>query len=289
MAEHIAVLTRQEAPLDPIHPAWGEARPTKVTLLPQQMTRPNGGGAADEVDVRFLTSRRHMALRLQWGDTSNEDAVGLRRFRDGCAVMFPAVPGKELPSPIMGSDGNPVVIWQWKPDWEDTEQQSAFRAQQYPQYGDTYNPHNEWLWRDFGDRPVDGEHANIVVAEGFGTVTRTHDPDLQIQSHSDGGRRSVVFQHPIPTQYPQIAPGVASALNVAVWNGADDDVGCRKSISLTWQPFEVPADLKAVAQAGMQLANVPVVASSLTAAGVAWVIRRRMALAKGASESEPGA
>ncbi len=280
MVENISVKNVADVPLDPAHSAWHGVAPTRIGLFAQKMVAPHGGGDVDGVDVRLLASKRHFAVRLEWDNPTREDAIGLRRFRDGCAIMFPAVMAREPPAAIMGSKDNPVVIWHWKPDWENRQQQAAYREEHYPQYGDTYNPHNERLWNNRGDRPAGGEAANVVVAEGFGTVTRTIDADLEIKSWHGNGKTSVVFRHPLPISYPAISAGAASLLNVAVWDGAQDEVGCRKSVSFSWQPFSLAPSAKAVAKAGAQLANPPVVLASLSAAAVAWVIRRRMRIAE---------
>lgn len=265
------------APTDPADEAWNRAQSHEVMLLPQKMTLPNGGGNVESVQVRALHDGKNLALRLSWKSATPDTMVGINRFRDGCAVMFPADPN-DLPPITMGDAGKPVIVWQWKPDWEDPAAQEARRKDRYPEYGDHYSPINEGLWKDVGDRPR-GDKANVLVAEGFGTLTRTEDPDLGVRSHFQDGWWHVVFHHAMPADYPGIRPGWKGALNVAVWDGSSQEVGARKSISLQWQPLEI-AESQAQAMAALAGVKPIAVAGGLTAAGIAWVIRRRMQLAK---------
>ncbi len=264
-------------PEEPTDPLWSQAPATPVLLLPQRMTTPNGGGAVQNVDVRALHDGGTLAVLLSWKSTAADTAVGINRFRDACAVMFPADPD-DLPAITMGEAGKPVVVWQWKPDWESPEAQETARKARYPEYGDFYNPANEALFREVGDRPRD-ERANVLVAEGFGTLTRTHDPDLQVRSRFADGTWHVLFRHPMPGTYPSIRPGWRGAMNFAVWDGGSEEVGARKSISLQWQSFEIEAT-GAQSLAAVAGASPLALAGGLTAAGIAWAIRRRMALAK---------
>ncbi len=277
MSEHSIARATSSVPLDPGHDAWSAAEDITIDLGPQKMTKPNGGQAL-QVQVRLLASSSHLGIRLAWQNPTAEDTVGIRQFRDSCALMFPAAMSDPLPPFVMGGEGKPVIIWQWKPDWENPEAQEAYRDEKYPKYADAYNPHNERLWKDLGDRPRGGESANVVVAESFGTITRTQDPDLEVKSLHTGGGWQVVFRRSLPSNFPRLDRGLESAFNVAVWDGANDEVGCRKSISYAWHRFQIPAGAAQMARAVQQI-NPPMVAATLTAAGVAWAIRRRMALA----------
>ena len=264
------------APEDPGHEAWSKVEPLEVFLLPQKMTTPNGGGAVQGVQVRALHDGRSLALRLTWKNDRADSTVGINKFRDSCAVMFPADPD-DLPAITMGEAGKPVIVWQWKPDWENPQAQETARKQRYPEYGDHYSPINEGLFREVGDRPR-SEQANVVVAEGFGTLTRTQDPDLKVRSRYEDGTWDVVFHHAMPADYPGIRPGWKGAVNVAVWDGGGQEVGARKNISLQWQSFEIPqTEMQAM---GTVLNAKPMaILGGLTAAGIACVIRRRMATA----------
>lgn len=276
-AEKAQLLARKvdEVPLSPTHAAWQAASPYRVDLSAQKMTTPMGGGAVTALDVRALTDDQRFGVCLSWTNPKRDTNVGIRAHRDACAVMFPALPG-ELPPFFMGGPGKPVVIWQWKPDWEDPAAQETARKTRYPEYADYYNPSNDAAFANVGDRPHEGR-ANVMVAEGFGTVTRTEDPDLQIKSAFDNGAWSVVFLRPLPAQYPPLSVGGQGAMNFAVWDGAEGEVGARKSLSYEWHSFEIEGHPEEKPKSRIPgLATPGTIAVGATAAAVAWAIRRRM-------------
>jgi hypothetical protein len=225
-----------EVPLDPQDAAWADTTPVNVLTHPQAVTTPSGGGAVGVVEVRALHSDAAFAVRLTWPNPTSETSVALHSFRDACAVMFPAAEGA-MPSPFMGGPGQPVLIWQWKPDWEDPAAAAAATESRYPRYMDYYNPANDAENAKFGDKPGPTEHAEVIVAEGFGSVTRVGDPDLEVKSARDGQHTRVVFRRALPVTVPRFVVGAQGAINVAVWDGASGERGARKSVSLSWTPL----------------------------------------------------
>ena len=224
-----------EVPLDPQAGEWADATPVNVPLSPQAVTTPSGGGAVTQVELRALHSGGAFAVRLTWSNPTSESSVAVRGFRDACAVMFPATEGPP-PSPIMGAAGSPVLIWQWKPDWE-APAAAAERAARYPEYMDFYDPANDAENAQFGDRPRPQDKADVIVAEGFGTVTRVGDEELDVRSERDGQFTRVVFRRALPVTAPPLVVGAQGTVNVAVWDGASGERGARKSVSLAWTPL----------------------------------------------------
>ncbi len=258
----------EKTPLDPASPVWKDAPRRTVALMPQRMTLPWGGGTVQEVAVRAVHDGTRFALRMSWDDAAEGAVVGIRRHRDSCAVMFPALPGTE-PSVLMGGPGAPVVVWQWKPDWERAQDQESFRAERYPAYADDYNPANDQLFAAVGDRPRDGP-ANVLVAEGFGTLTRTEDPLLECRSRRRREGWDVVFRRPLDAAFPTVVPGDVVPLNFAVWDGQNGDAGCRKNVSLQWYDFGLDGSRPVPA-----LPTGAALAGGALAAAIAWAIRRR--------------
>lgn len=276
-AEKTQILARKvdEVPLSPADAAWQAAPPYRVDLSAQKTATPMGGGAVASLDVRALTDGRRVGVRLSWTNPKSDPDVGIRTHRDSCAVMFPALPG-ELPPFIMGGPGKPVVVWQWKPDWEDPSAQEAARKARYPEYADYYNPSNDAAFANVGDRPRESR-ANVIVAEGFGTVTRTEDPDLQVKSAFEKDAWSVVFLRPLPARYPPLSVGGQGAMNFAVWDGAAGEVGPRKSLSYEWHTFQIEGEPEPRPKSGIPgILSPGTMAAGATAAAIAWTIRRRM-------------
>ncbi|MBI4393050.1 MAG: hypothetical protein HY556_04520 [Euryarchaeota archaeon] len=284
-AETAKILARKvdEVPLSPADAAWQAGPPYRVDLSSQKMTLPIGGGAVTALDVQALTDGRRFGVRLSWMNPKRDGNVGIRSHRDACAVMFPALPG-ELPPFFMGGPGKPVVVWQWKPDWEDPIAQETARTTHYPEYADYYNPSNDAAFAKVGDRPHEGR-ANVMVTEGFGTLTRTEDPDLQIKSAFENGAWSVVFLRPLPAQYPPLKVGGQGAMNFAVWDGGEGEVGARKSPSYEWHSFQIEGRSDEKPKSSIPgIATPGAIAAGATAAAIAWAIRRRMENARGGDD-----
>lgn len=270
------------APLAPDDAAWADIPAYRVELSTQQMTLPVGGGAAKSLDVRALHDGTHLALQLRWATQERNDSVRINEFRDACAVMFPAVAVAGEPPPFfMGAAGQPVVIWQWKPDWEDPAAQEKARATRYPSYADYYVPANDAAFAAYGDRPREDGPANVVVAEGFGTATRTFDPDLEVKSKFADGEWLVVFRRPLARTHPTLGPGADTLVNFAAWEGSAQEVGARKSVSLGWHTLRLEGD---AADGSFGIPTVGGVVATATVGAIAWAIRRRMTHAQRGKE-----
>ncbi len=112
--------------LDPSALEWASAPVTVISLLPQDVAEPKEfAPGVRQVEVKALSNRREIAIRLEWYDASKNSAA-LRHddYRDGAAVMFPVATTEEEPPdepgifPFMGNDGDAVNIWHWKADWQ---------------------------------------------------------------------------------------------------------------------------------------------------------------------------
>jgi len=134
--------------LDPSAVEWGAASTTVVSLLPQDVTEPKEfSPSVTQVQVKVLSNRREIAIRLEWNDAS-KNSIALRHddYRDGAAVMFPVEVTEEEPPdepgifPFMGNDGDAVNIWHWKADWqrEGTTNEIEIRDNQYPHMQSDY-------------------------------------------------------------------------------------------------------------------------------------------------------
>lgn len=242
-----------DVPLDPDDPAWAEATPATVSMSAQAVTPPMGGGQVTQVEVRALHSGGEFAVRLTWKNPTTETLVGVKHFRDAAAVMFP-VNAAPTPSPTMGQVGAPVLIWQWKADWEDFASAHAASMARYPDYMDYKHPTNDALNASFGDKPQGAEKVDVMVAEGFGSITRVGDAEVEARSSRAGEFTRVVFRRTLPATAPALVPGTVSALNVAVWDGSADNRGSRKSVSMVWTELL----LEAPAAPGSSVPSLPV-------------------------------
>ncbi|MBW2245444.1 MAG: hypothetical protein JRH01_26075 [Deltaproteobacteria bacterium] len=232
-------------------PAWEGVPETVHKLMSQMVTSPHGGGSVDKIAVRATHDGEEISIRLQWADASADRGVGVNTFRDAAAIGFPVGRPTIAPSPFMGDEERPVVIWQWAADFDaDAEGKSRF--------GDRY-PHSEGVWIFPQDlsvrRQVRGwRGADPVieyVARGFGTLTPRIETTVEGASDFRDGKWSVVLRRKLSTsnsEDPVFVPGEASSLILAVWNGKEEEVNGRKAVTYQW----IPAKLDGVGSATVQ-------------------------------------
>lgn len=230
-------------PLDPEADAWSAAPAHKAMLSPQMITAPAGGGAVKEVEIRSVHNGSEIAFRLSWADSADDAMRAIHRFQDAAAVMFPSR-GTDFrkASPFMGGPGAKVAIWMWRSDFAaDLDGSQARRlAEVYPAYADFYNPAyagtvaKHALTAQGARKPTQVE---ALVAEGFGTLARDSAESVLGAVQRKDGRRAVVLARsfaPAGREGAEFKPGVATGLNVAVWQGSADDRGARKSVGMAW-------------------------------------------------------
>lgn len=139
---------KEALPLDANHPAWRKATPLVVSLSGQVFIRPRWQvPAVDTVEVRALFNEKTVGFLLVWDDPfkdtvhkeEGEKGDELTKFpyvkldpargryqnlRDSVALQFPVVlpEGPARPHFVRGSAGQPVILWQWKADWQEASE-----------------------------------------------------------------------------------------------------------------------------------------------------------------------
>jgi DMSO reductase family type II enzyme heme b subunit len=223
---------------DPRDPAWDGVPAATLDLAEQMIVPPVGGGSVRQVEVRAMHDGEWLALRLVWADASADRAVGVDAFRDAAAVGFPV--GEALPSPFMGDPEHPVAIWQWAADLDAEAAGRGDFAERYPATeGVWYFPQDAAVRREVtawrGSEPV-----AAYTAVGFGTLARRATHEVRGSGRHAEGRWAVVLRRRLATADPAepvFAPGTATQLIAAVWDGARREVNGRKSVTLMWIPF----------------------------------------------------
>jgi DMSO reductase family type II enzyme heme b subunit len=201
--------------LDPASAEWRDAEPDNITLEPTPITAQPSKyiqvkwetqpyGLVTQVEVRAVHTGERLYFRLSWPDETENDGIrDTDQFGDAAAVLFPV--NGDAPLQSMGSPSEPVNAWYWRPDME---------------------------------------AALSVVAQGTGTTRRTQDPELQAQGRHGGGEWSVVIRRKLEStgaEYISLSPGVAGKVGFAVWQGANQERGGLKAVTLDWQPLEIEA------------------------------------------------
>jgi len=241
-AEVRVVFVRDGVFTSPTDIAWDAIPETTYSLQAQLITAPNGGGSVSKISVRATHDGEEVAFRLEWSDASADRGVGVDTFRDAAAIGFPVGRPTTPPSPFMGDEAHPVVIWQWAADFDaDAEGMSRF--------GERY-PHAEGVWIFPQDlsvrRKVRGwRGADPVieyVAKGFGTLTPRMETDVEGSSDYKRGVWSVVLRRKLETANemdPVFVPGGKSSLILAVWDGDKKEVNGRKAVTYQWIPAKL--------------------------------------------------
>jgi DMSO reductase family type II enzyme heme b subunit len=241
---------------DPEARFWREVPEARVELLPQTVAMPTQPDPATaELSVRAAHDGEVLAVRLEWEDPTEDTFTTVDRFGDQVAVQFPARHGHEpLPSPMMGHEGAPVRIMQWRGVLQHELAHGA------PTIHDLYPNAVVDL---YPDRLLGGEVAapygggrlvgNPVsrprllspvitqVAEGWGTLTDAADQPAGGAGVWHRGRWQVVITVPLgPAAWGEAAlrPGLETAAAFAVWDGGAHEVGSRKAWSM-WVPFRI--------------------------------------------------
>ncbi|HYA20348.1 MAG TPA: ethylbenzene dehydrogenase-related protein, partial [Burkholderiales bacterium] len=190
-----AVRVKGNGPILDVESAmWKQAKPVKVTMLPQTVATPNNPKpAVSELKVRAAHNGQWLALLIEWKDPTKSDRIVTDEFGDQVAVEFPiqSKPGA-APSPMMGNPGGRVNILQWRAAFQHDIDKGE------PQVRDLYPNAMVDLYPDqvlratdarpytgaLGvDNPISRPRASPVLdqmAEGFGSMT------VKPDQHADG-------------------------------------------------------------------------------------------------------
>lgn len=229
--------------LDPFDPVWKGMAPYPVTLVPQTIALPRGGGSVSRLQVQAIHNQQQVAIRLTWKDTTEDLVASVDRFRDAVAIMFPVnQENLSRTSPLMGGKDHPVNIWQWRADWQaQVDGRNRMEQRQPLTAGVWISPLDQNIVKTrFPAKPSPDAVAIEYIAEGWGTLTRQKSQDIKAKGVYRNGEWTVVFVRSIDRTDPSdaaFAPGTSSAINFAVWNGSRAEVSGRKAMTMAWTPL----------------------------------------------------
>lgn len=249
-----AVPARVELPrFHPLSEEWRRAPEHTVPLLPQDIALPKlTTPGVKAVRVRALHHGDLLSFRLEWEDSTRDVLAGPGISSDAAAVQLPLAPGSLVPDVAMGLSGEPVRIIYWKAAWQESRDPLAalypnatvdhypFQAAQVPAkdalalaYAPARAAGNPGLTRP-EDRPVQD-----LLAEGFGTVEAAPEQRSSGQGEWRAGRWYLTLVGPMAASPP--APGKASYVAFAIWDGSHGEAGARKMRS-AWVPLSVEGE-----------------------------------------------
>lgn len=280
-------------PEDPQDPRWQGADSLDVPLAPQAVVKPR----VFEAGIKALTARalydaERIAIQLTWRDASSDALIGgPGTFRDAVALEFPGDPAAGIPYFAMGEPDKPVVIYQWKADWQFADKGDEeglhprmvadwypfsgraageiAKAADYAKGGDRAFVTSWHAGNSLGDRDLQARSfVEKLQAEGFGTLTAL--PADRQDAHGKAawkdGAWSLVLILPRTQDRFAFAPGMTVPIAFAAWDGARRERGGEKAVS-TWYFMSLEKPIGALAYVS------PVLAFFAAAAVQAWGLR----------------
>jgi len=290
----------ERVPDDPLDARWQDADSLDVPLAPQAVVKPR----IFEVGIKSIAARafydsERLALLLTWRDARSDVRIGgPETFRDAVAVEFPGDPAAGIPYFAMGEPDKPVVIYQWKADWQlgrEVDEEGLHPRMVADWYPFSGRPAGEIAAaadyakggvRSFvtswdagsllGDRELQARTpVEKLEAQGFGTLTPL--PADRQDGHGKAvwkdGSWSLVLIVPRAQDRFAFVPGMTVPLAFAAWDGARRERGGEKAVS-TWYFFSLEKPIGTLAYVS------PVLAFLGAAAVQAWSLWRLRRTAK---------
>lgn len=285
-------------PEDPHDARWQDADSLDVPLAPQAVVKPRIFEVGIKtLMVRALYDAERIAILLTWRDAISDARIGgTGAFRDAVAIEFPGDPAAGIPYFAMGEPDKPVIIYQWKADWQfagEGDEDGRYpqmvvdwypysgrapgeiaAAADYAKGGDRTYVTSWHAGNSLGDRELQARTPiEKLEAEGFGTLT-TLAPDRQ-----DGrgkavwkdGVWSLVLTVPRAQDRFAFAQGMTVPVAFAAWDGAKRERGGEKAVS-TWYFMSLERPIGTFAYVSPVLAFLGAVA--VQAWGLRWLRRR---------------
>jgi hypothetical protein len=243
---------------DPEAVVWRTVRPVAVALVGQAMVLPTKmRPSVPQLAVQSAHDGEHIAFLLEWEDPRpDRRTVKTREFKDGCGVLLlPA--GAGATEWMMGTPKTPATVLHWRADWQlDLESgfqdlDAAFPNAAFdfypplvgvdrPKLPDAYPADaRKWLPGWYAGNPLSQPRKTTpvekLVAQGAGTLEQLPTQNATGRGVWKDGRWRVVLRKPLraaDAKEVSLVPGGTYAVAFAVWQGAHEDRGARKSITL---------------------------------------------------------
>lgn len=218
---------------------WNSLPTKEIKLLYQVMILPWPKVITPLVKVKAFHNSKDIYFYLEWQDDTEDKILGINKFSDASAIMFPLDENVQTPSLMMGFLGR-ANIWHWKASrdrefWlkEDIEGPKTYVDWTYPfEEKETLSVSKELV----------KSAVNDLVAIRVGTVTTKETQNVEGRGFYNGGVWKVVFKRSIQ----ELEPDLDAKFEInkkrlcafAAWNGSKGDRGGRKSIS-DWVELEI--------------------------------------------------
>ncbi len=262
LAQEALVSTRVpgEIPLDPLSKVWNKAAPVTVDLHGQIITTPmHMNPSVRSLTVRTLSTDTEIGFLLVWKDPTENRFHSLGEFSDAVAVQIPYIPSDRVPI-TMGGPGQRVLILHWTAFRQENIDQGYYDTEKakpnytydwYPHANAPYKYPEDWH-SPYALNYIGGEKVfrkntvktpvREVVAEGFGSSTWKDIQGAEGKGIYRDGRWHVAIKRKFVeenTSNPEWGAGKNTFINFAVWDGANNERGARKSLEFAWTPLKI--------------------------------------------------
>lgn len=239
---------------------WQGVPEIKIDLLAQMIVKPKPAKVQTEsAKVQIIHDGKWIAFRMRWADKEKSEAGKLGEFSDAVAIEFPVLDNQNPPPIIMGYKDNPVHLFHWRAQYQYDEEHGKKGIKDiYPNAVADIYPN------EFADRgslkPATDEQKEVfssgkatgnpqssrkkavdeLMAEGFGSSTVREDTESTAYGEWKDGEWVVVISRALKRPNGSVLEiGKGSSFGLAVWQGGQDEVASRKSITMEWTPFKV--------------------------------------------------
>lgn len=217
---------------------WEGIPSQEIKLMYQLMVLPWPKAVTPSIAVKAFHNQNDIYFYLSWQDDTEDRTLGLNKFSDACAILFPL--GKEVqPSSLMMGFLGKANIWQWKAS-QDREYWQGIHPQ-VEAYSDYHYPFEEKETLVVS-KTIPKSATNDLLAIRVGTVTAKETQNIAGRGFYSQGIWRVVFKRSLKAVAPEedavFELKTKQLCAFAVWNGAKGDRGGRKSIS-DWVELEI--------------------------------------------------
>jgi hypothetical protein len=239
---------------------WKDVKSENVSLMAQPMAIPRPKTTnTSALQVQSLQDGKWIAFRLKWHADQKAEAGKLGEFSDAIAIQFPVKEGS--PPPIfMGAKDNPVHIFHWRAQYQrDLEKGKPEMKDLYPNMNPDMYPmefkdpgHVKGLTEEkrevYSPGKAEGNPQSYtkasavdeIFAEGFGSSSVIENRAAIGKGTWNKGEWSVVIARPLKRENGSVLdPTKDSFVAFAVWQGAKQEVGARKCVTMAWVPLQM--------------------------------------------------
>lgn len=217
---------------------WSSLKQADIKLIFQLMVLPWPKSSTPLVKVKAFHNAKDIYFYMEWIDGTEDKILGINKFSDACAVMFPMDEKAQTPTLMMGFLGR-ADIWHWK-----VSRDLQFWMNEEPvnnkAYVDMYYPFEDKETL-LVSKEIVKSAVNDLTAIRVGTVTPKENQYVEGRGFYNQGVWQVVFKRSLKAVDPQDDAIFNSGKRLcafAVWNGSKAERGGRKSIS-DWVELEI--------------------------------------------------